>query len=95
MWGSLESALQWLVIFLVLDISYYNKCEFKGIDAACFYGDYFVFGDYQTNSEVSGMQEHVEASVLFMLPCSLSDTHFEWGRCTLVSEVYDAQILPA
>ena len=44
-------SLGWLVIFLVIIIDQYNDCEFKSIDDACFYGDYFIFGDYDTNSK--------------------------------------------
>lgn len=40
------------VIFVTILYGYYNDCQFEGIDNACFYGDYNVFGDYQTNSEV-------------------------------------------
>lgn len=44
-------SLGWLIIFLVIIIDQYNNCEFKSIDDACFFGDYFIFGDYDTNSK--------------------------------------------
>ena len=44
--------ISWMVLFLVIIIGYYNKCEFTSIDNACFYGDYFIFGSYNANSRV-------------------------------------------
>lgn len=41
----------WMLIFLVIIIDQYNDCEMESIDDACFYGDYFIFGDYSTNSK--------------------------------------------
>ena len=55
-YGSVCSALVtaisvlWVVLFILIDFGYYHNCEFTGIDNACFFGDYILFGSYETNS---------------------------------------------
>eukprot|EP00658_Telonema_sp_P-2_P012704 TRINITY_DN14834_c0_g1_i2.p1 TRINITY_DN14834_c0_g1~~TRINITY_DN14834_c0_g1_i2.p1 ORF type:complete len:1308 (+),score=380.72 TRINITY_DN14834_c0_g1_i2:208-4131(+) len=41
----------WLVIFLLIMVDQYNDCQLESIDNLCFYGDYPLFGSYDTNSE--------------------------------------------
>ena len=46
-------SLSCTALFILVLWDYYNNCQVSGIDGLCFYGDYFIFGTFQFNSEVS------------------------------------------
>eukprot|EP00854_Cymbomonas_tetramitiformis_P009801 gene9801-11609_t len=46
------ASLLWMAIYIVVLVDYYHDCQFESIDSTCFYGDYFIFGDYDNNSWV-------------------------------------------
>jgi hypothetical protein len=41
-----------LFLYFVLIVDYYNGCQLRGPDAACFYGSYSIFGSYDLNSYI-------------------------------------------
>lgn len=45
-------SILWPCIYIVVLYDYYYLCQLKGIDNLCFYGEYPIFGNYDTNSEV-------------------------------------------
>ena len=39
-------------LYFVLLVDYYSGCQLRGPDAACFYGSYSIFGNYDPNSYI-------------------------------------------
>ena len=46
-------SLSCTAVFILVLWDYYRNCQVSGIDGLCFYGDYFIFGTFEFNSEVS------------------------------------------
>ncbi len=60
-------SLNLFCIYLLVLLDTYNKCQVKGIDNLCFFGNYFIFGTYRRNGTVS---ERIKLeSFCFMQAC--------------------------
>eukprot|EP00854_Cymbomonas_tetramitiformis_P005244 gene5244-6377_t len=48
---ALATSALWVAIYLVVLLDRYMGCQFESVDNSCFYGNYFVFGSFDTSSE--------------------------------------------
>ncbi|KAJ7537387.1 hypothetical protein O6H91_11G004100 [Diphasiastrum complanatum] len=46
------TSLHWLALDVVIIFDYYNKCQVRSVDNLCFYGNYFLLGNYELNGKV-------------------------------------------
>eukprot|EP00884_Botryococcus_braunii_P008422 jgi/Botrbrau1/17581/Bobra.0166s0023.1 len=46
------TSIQWVALYIVVLLDFYNKCQVGGIDNLCFFGDHFIFGNYLYNGQV-------------------------------------------
>ncbi|CAM6091151.1 unnamed protein product [Calypogeia fissa] len=80
------TSVHWIALWLVLLVDTYNKCQVKGIDSLCFYGNYFIFGTYEFNATVffvlwwllaiwylCWMLNRDQVHNWFRMPCKLSE----------------------
>jgi magnesium-transporting ATPase (P-type) len=80
-----------LSLYVLFLYGYYANCEFKSIDNLCFFGDYGVWGDFDTNSEAffalwcvalvwfTGLLNWADQiRLFFLIPCSLCAAQLVW-----------------
>ncbi|BBN19120.1 hypothetical protein MPTK1_8g08050 [Marchantia polymorpha subsp. ruderalis] len=80
------TSVHWMALWMVLLLDTYNKCQVRGVDNLCFYGNYFIFGTYNFNGVVyftlwwlmgiwymAWIINRDQVQNWFRIPCSLSE----------------------
>jgi hypothetical protein len=51
-WSLMAVSASWPVLFLTLYVDMYWRCQFAALDNACYFGNHFIFGNYDNSAEV-------------------------------------------
>ncbi|KAK3281415.1 hypothetical protein CYMTET_10789, partial [Cymbomonas tetramitiformis] len=85
------TSLHWVVIYAVIIVDNYLGCELGGLDNLCYYGKYYVFGDFHSNSRfffgtwvlsttwlLVWITQADRVRLCFRLPCSFGEAELVW-----------------